>query len=136
MTLATMNAGAAQQSGSFVPAEILGKLGSLTREQADSCDFGVIRVDDSGKIQLYNKYESDMAGVPVHQAEGKSFFTQIAPCTNNSLFYGSFKKGVAASNLNVAFPYTFTYKMRPTNVNVHLVRDNASGTNWVFVKTS
>jgi photoactive yellow protein len=106
----------------FVPADMLSKIGSLSRMQAD------------GVIELYNKYEAELAGVAPTAAEGKNFFTQVAPCTNNRLFFGRFKDGIAAGALNVALPYTFTYKMKPTNVVIHLYHDAASKTNWVFVK--
>lgn len=118
--------------GTFVPGELFNILGNLSRADADSCDFGVVKVDDSGRILLYNRYQSELGGVPVPSAEGKVFFTQIAPCTNNALFFGTFKKGVAAGALNVSFPYTFTFKMKPTNVKVHMYRDQASGSNWIF----
>ena len=120
--------------GSFVPQEIFSQLGSLTRADADSCDFGVIKLDDTGKVLMVNRYQSELGCVPVPQFENKHYFTQIAPCTNNNLFFGSFKKGVQASRLNVLFPYTFTYRMRPTNVKVHMHRDAATRTNWVLVK--
>jgi photoactive yellow protein len=120
-------------TGTFVPQELFNILGNLSRNDADACDFGVVKVDDNGIIQLYNRYESELAGVPPSSAEGKNFFTQIAPCTNNGLFFGTFKKGVASGQLNVTFPYTFTYKMRPTNVKIHMFRDQSSSTNWVFV---
>jgi len=127
------NTTAPAPSGTFVPAELFRMLGSLSRADADACDFGVIRLDDAGKVVMVNRYQSDLGGVPVPQFEGKHYFTQIAPCTNNGLFYGTFKKGVAAGQLNVTFAYTFTFKMKPTNVRVHMYRDSASGTNWVFV---
>ncbi|MEO0512541.1 MAG: photoactive yellow protein [Planctomycetota bacterium] len=133
MTMMQNTAGAAPAQGTFVPNELFGMLGNLSRSDADACDFGVIRVDDAGKILMYNRYETELGGVPASSAEGKNFFTQIAPCTNNSLFFGSFKKGIAAGSLNVAFPYTFTFKMKPTNVKIHLYRDAASATNWIFV---
>jgi photoactive yellow protein len=63
---------------------------------------------------------------------GKNFFTQVAPCTNNRLFFGRFKDGVSAGELDTEFNYTFTYKMKPTNVVIRLLRDGSS-TNWVFV---
>lgn len=132
MTMMQTPAAPAAQ-GSFVPNEVLQMLGNFSRADADNCDFGVVKVDDSGRIQLYNRYESELAGVPVSTAEGKNFFTQIAPCTNNGLFFGQFKKGVTAGQLNMAIPYTFTYKMRPTNVRVHLYRCPSSNTNWIFV---
>lgn len=126
-------AGSGGGGASFVPDEVFNLLGSFTRNDADACDFGVVKVDDSGVIQLYNRYESELAGVIPSAAEGKNFFTQVAPCSNNGLFYGAFKKGVAAGHLNTSFPYTFTYRMKPTNVKIHLFRDTASATNWIFV---
>ncbi|MDX2116339.1 MAG: photoactive yellow protein [Planctomycetota bacterium] len=121
---------------SFVPPEVFGACGSLTRADVDSFDFGAVKVDDAGKILLYNRCQSELAGVAPATAEGKNFFTQVAPCSNNGLFFGAFKRGVAAGSLNTTFPYTFTYKMKPTNVQIHLYRDNASKTNWIFISKS
>jgi photoactive yellow protein len=118
----------------FVPESILQQLGTLNRSAADAADFGIVKVDNTGVVELYNKYESELAGILPKDAEGKNFFTQVAPCTNNRLFFGRFKDGISTGNLNVALPYTFTYKMRPTNVQIHLYHDTATKTNWVFVK--
>ena len=113
---------------------ILYNLGHLSRDQADGANFGIVKVDDQGQILLYNKYESELAGVPVASAEGKNFFTQVAICTNNRLFFGEFKDGVTSGHLDASFNYVFTYKMKPTNVMIQLYRDQASSTNWIFVK--
>ena len=107
-------------------------LSYMTREQADSHPFGIVKVDDSGVVQMYNRWESEMAGVAPSAAEGRNFFTQVAPCTNNRLVYGRFKTGVQKGELDIEFNYTFTYKMKPTNVVVRLLRDGSSA-NWVFV---
>ncbi len=131
--ISSRNAAPASPS-SFVPQEVLQNAGRLTRADVDSFDFGVVKVADDATILLFNQYESDLASVTPPQAEGKKFFTQIGPCANNGLFFGAFKRGVASNNLNVTFPYTFTYRMKPTNVIIHLYRDNASKTNWIFVK--
>lgn len=133
MTMMQTNAApAAPAQGTFVPAELFNMLGNLSRADADACDFGVVKLDDAGNVQMVNRYQSELGGVPVPQFEGKHWFTRIAPCTNNALFFGTFKKGIAAGALNVCFPYTFTFKMKPTNVKVHMYRDQASGTNWAF----
>ncbi len=113
--------------------EILPYLGDMSREHLDSLDFGVVKVSAAGVIEIYNRYESELAGVPVAKAEGRNFFTQIAPCTNNRLILGRFKEGVAAGSLNVSIPYTFTYKMKPTNVKIHLYHDASSQTNWLLI---
>ena len=117
---------------SFVDSSTLTTLPSLDQSQADALDFGIVKVDDEGNVLLYNQWESDMAGVPVASAMGKNFFTQVAPCTNNRLFFGRFKDGVSAGDLDTEFNYTVTYKMKPTTVVVRLLRDGSSA-NWVFV---
>lgn len=121
-----------QTGGTFVPQEFFNILPNLSRADADACDFGVVQLDDAGNVQMVNRYQSDLAGVPVGQYEGKHWFTRIAPCTNNALIYGTFKKGIAAGALNVCIPYTFTFKMKPTNVRLHLFRDPSSGKNFAF----
>lgn len=118
---------------SFVDRSLLENLGSFDRAQADASSFGVVKLDGEGKVLLYNRWESELAGVPVEQAEGKNFFREVAPCTNNRLVFGRFKKGVEQRELDVEFKYTFTYKMKPTNVVIRLYHDPASATNWVFV---
>jgi len=118
---------------SFVPSQFLAQLPAVDRPGADTQPFGVVQVDDSGVVKLYNKWESEMAGVAVAAAEGRNFFTQVAPCTNNRLMFGKFKDGVQKGELDSEFNYTFTYKMKPTNVVIRLFRHAASSTNWILV---
>ena len=118
---------------SFVPQTVIDSLAQLTRTQADAQAFGVVQVTDEGVVKLYNRWESELAGVAVSAAEGRNFFSQVAPCTNNRLVFGKFKDGVQKGQLDAEFNYTFTYKMKPTNVALRLFRHAPSGTNWVFV---
>lgn len=113
----------------------LAELPRLSAHELDALDFGVVQVDDAGLIRQYNRYESEMAGVAPAEAIGRNFFTEVAPCTNNNLLYGRFKKGLAAGEpLDFQLAYTFTYKMRPTNVQIRVFRDAASQTNWIAVR--
>ena len=124
----------AQSSARFVEDSVVEQIGNMGREAIDSLSYGVIKLDDEGRILLYNKFEAEKAGVAVAEAEGKLFFSQIAPCTNNAIFLGSFQKGVGEGQMDLIFPYTFTYKMKPTPVKVHLYRKAGSSENWVFIK--
>jgi len=119
---------------SFIEPSFLTKLGSLSQTSADALSFGVVKVDESGKILLYNKFESELANVPVATAVGRNFFNEIAICTNNRLFFGKFKEGMLKKELDVTFSYVFTYKMKPTSVLIHLYHDKVSHSNWIFVK--
>ena len=121
-------------TSTFVSADTLARLGELTREDVDQLDHGAIKLDDDGTILLYNRYESQLSGLDPSATEGKKFFTQVAPCTNNRLFYGKFQEGIEDDELDVEFNYTFTYRMRPTLVRIMLRRDPASAATWIFVK--
>jgi photoactive yellow protein len=59
---------------------------------------------------------------------------RLAPCTNNKVFRGCFRKGVEQGTADCLFSYTFTYKMKPTPVKVHLHR--ANGANWMLIAKS
>jgi len=109
------------------------KLRHASEEQLDNAPFGVIQIDDEGTVEFFNQYESELSGMDPDEVVGRNFFTQVAPCTNNRLFRGRFKKGVRRGELDETFTYTYTYKMRPTLVDVHLYRDE-TGNNWITVQ--
>jgi len=109
------------------------KLRRASDEEIDGLPFGVIRVDDEGLIEFFNQYESNLSGMEPEEVMGRNFFTEVAPCTNNRLFRGRFKKGVRRGELDETFTYTYTYKMRPTLVDIRLYRDDA-GNNWITVQ--
>ncbi|MCB1191100.1 MAG: photoactive yellow protein [Leptospiraceae bacterium] len=106
----------------------------LPNAELNSQDFGIIKLEDSGKILFYNTYESELANISPKTAEGKNFFFEIAPCTNNRLFLGSFQKGIEIGENKMLFFYTFTYRMKPTNVKVMIFRKSGAKENWVFIK--
>jgi photoactive yellow protein len=108
------------------------QLRNANKEELHDAPFGIIRLDDDGIVEFYNRYESELSGVDPDDAVGQNFFTQLAPCSNNQLFQGRFEKGVRKGRLDERFTYTFTYKMRPTLVDVRLYRDEA-GQNWVMI---
>lgn len=119
----------------FVPEKLLKNLGNLTEELADKVPFGVVKLDDEGNIEIYNKYNKDVfAGFNGTDVKGMNYFTQVAPCSNNFIFSGRFKRGVQNDNLDHQFDYCFTYKLMPTDVSIHMYRDPATKSNWIFVK--
>lgn len=119
---------------SFVPENILNSIEQLSPLMVDRLNFGVVKCDDNGNILLYNKYNYEhFADFKTANVIGKNYFTEIAPCANNFIFSGRFKRGVSTGQLNTIFDYVFTYKLTPTKVRVHLYRDR-NGANWIFVK--
>jgi photoactive yellow protein len=125
-------AGGAQDGLNFENDEVGEALHQMSESKLDGADFGIVRVDDEGIVEFYNQYESNLAGIDPEDAVGRNFFTDLAPCSNNQLFWGRFKKGVRKGEMDERFTYTFTYKMRPTLVDVRLYRDEANN-NWVMI---
>jgi photoactive yellow protein len=116
----------------FDTDEVGKQLRQADEETLHEAPFGIVRLDDEGTVEFYNHYESTLSGVDPEDAIGQDFFTQLAPCSNNNLFRGRFREGVEEGTLDERFTYTFTYKMRPTLVDVRLYRDDA-GLNWVLI---
>jgi photoactive yellow protein len=85
-------------------------------------------------IKVFSKYEAELESFPQLIAKGKNYFKQVMPCTCNRLFYERFKMGILLDNLNYTMADTLTYRVKPTNVIVHLYRDPATKTKWVFVQ--
>ncbi|MCR9141956.1 MAG: PAS domain-containing protein [bacterium] len=123
----------AESASNFVPESVRTGVASMSADELNALDFGVVRVDNQGKILFYNKYESELAGIAPAEAEGKNFFYDVAPCTNNRLFLGSFQQGVREGAMHILFFYTFTYRMNPTYVKVVLLKNKADE-NWIFVQ--
>lgn len=109
------------------------ELRHASEDELNRAPFGIIKIDDAGTVQFYNRYESNLSGIDPDEAIGTNFFTELAPCSNNPLFLGRFKEGVEKGELDEYFTYTFTYKMRPTLVDVRLYRDEA-GNNWIMIQ--
>lgn len=109
------------------------RLPSMSRAEIDELDVGVVKVDDDGRILVYNRAESLFSGLTPREVEGRNFFTEVAPCMNNRIVYQRFREGVLRNQLDVSVEYTFSVVMPPTNVLIHMYRDPGSSSNWVII---
>lgn len=112
----------------------LEQIGTLSATELDQLPFGAIRLDTDGTILSFNSVESQLTGRKPEHVIGKNFFTTVAPCTNVQSFAGEFRRGVAAGELHVVFPYRFDFKMKPRDVTVSLLYSKTTRTAWVFVR--
>lgn len=96
--------------------------------------FGAIMVDQQGNILRFNHVESDISGRSVSDVVGRNFFNDIAPCAKGQIFYNHFFRAVADGHVNTMFDYQFDYKMKPTNVRIHLKSADARQGIWIFIK--
>lgn len=128
MNTATMN------TLNFGKTDIENVLSKMNDAQLNKLAFGAIELDAAGKILKYNAVEGAITGRDPKSVIGKSFFTEVAPCTNRPEFKGVFDAGVRAKELNTMFEYTFDHQMKPTRVKIHMKRAISGDTYWIFVK--
>jgi photoactive yellow protein len=121
----------------FVDDATLAELESLNTDELDALDFGAIRLSDSGEIRYVNEEGLKLPGLKstddrttIHD---KNFFLEVAPSTNNNLFFGRFKQGIQQGAMDARFPYTFISPGKgPTVLIVHLHRKRDRGVNWLL----
>jgi photoactive yellow protein len=64
------------------------------------------------------------------QVVGLDFFGDVAPCMNNYMIAERFEGG---ASVDITLPYVLTFRMRPTPVQIRLLRTAGSSRRWVLV---
>lgn len=105
----------------------------LSPEDVDALPYGVIRVDRDGVVLAYNAAEAKLAERSPDDVIGKSFFTEVAPCTNVREFAGRFRDGIARGRVHDTFPYRFVFERGPVHVMVTLHYQEPDEHAWIFV---
>jgi photoactive yellow protein len=108
-------------------------LSKLTARQIDALPVGVIRTDLEGVVRAYNASESALSGQSAADVIGKSFFTEVAPCTNVQRFAGRFREGVRKGSLYETFPYNFEFEPKKLGVLITLYHESPDPEAWIFV---
>ena len=106
----------------------------LDEAELDSLPFGAIKVDADGRIHFYNMAESRLSGRLPDRVIGRSFFHDVAPCTNMPGFYGRFVESVVAERSHVTFTFVFDFAMRPVRVRIDMRPAREAGRYWILVR--
>lgn len=109
-------------------------LAKMDPSKIDKLAYGAVQLDATGKVLAYNAAEGEITGRDPKAMIGKNFFKDVAPCTQSPRFEGVFRDGVKSGSLSVVFDYTFDYKMKPTQVRVHMKKAIAGDSYWILVK--
>lgn len=112
---------------------VLQHVDDLDERGLDALPFGVIQLATDGTVLQYNRYEENLAGRSARDVVGRSFFTEVAPCTDVQEFAGRFRSGVASGRLHSTFDFTFAFEP-PRRVRVTLYYSQTTDTAWVFVQ--
>lgn len=86
----------------------------------DQLPIGAIMVDDEGIIQRFNRHEEQLSGFSREEVIGESFFSEVAPCTNEIDLGTKFRRGISEGNLNIDIEYRFPYPYNRVARDVHI----------------
>ncbi|MDR5857784.1 phosphonate transporter [Caballeronia sp. LZ050] len=97
----------------------------------DELAFGVIGFDAAYAVTHYNAVESSSAGLSATRVLGRHLFEEVAPCMNNFMVAQRFED---EAELDEVVPYVLTLRMRPTPVQLRLMKSGRSGTRFLLVQ--
>ena len=115
----------------FAAPDVLHTLAAATAEELDSADFGIVKMDSSGKVVLYNTFESTLAGLAKDKVIGRRFFAEVAICANNHLVADRYEE---EAELDVTIDYVFAFEMRRTQVQLRLLKSAGYPYRFLLVK--
>ncbi|HKR00324.1 MAG TPA: ATP-binding protein [Pyrinomonadaceae bacterium] len=102
----------------------------------DLLPYGIIVVDEEGKILYYNAREEQIANRSREDVLGKNFFSEVAPCTQVQEFYGRFRETMHRAGLVADFHFHFPFPGRPRDVEITLTSFQKEGSNLCLIAVS
>ena len=99
-------------------------LSALTAAEIDSLPFGYIALAPDGTIRKYNRFEADLARKDPQEVLGRSFFREVAPCTQVQEFEGRFREFAAGNTAepSLTFDFEFHFRHGSQAVRIGLIR--------------
>lgn len=109
-------------------------LDAMTNERLDQLDFGVIGFGADGRVCVYNRFESEAAGLARSTVVGRLLFDEVAPCMNNFMIAQRFvDAAVTGTPLDATIDYVLTLRMKPVRVALRLLAA-PGGRSYVLVR--
>lgn len=123
----------------FVPEDTLNALDEMDPAELDTLNVGVVQLGDDGTVDYLNEQALQLPGLRdienPQDVIGKNFFLDLAPSTNNNLFYGRFQRGQQRGRIDARFPYTFiSPNDEPASFAVHLHRTPDANATWLLYR--
>lgn len=95
------------------------ELDQLNRDDSDALAYGVVGLSPAGLVEVYNRTESALAGLPPDSVMGTHFFSDTAQCMNNFMVAQRFED---EPELDATLHFVLTLRMRPTPVRLRLLK--------------
>ena len=100
-------------------------------EALDRLEFGVIGFNAETTVEIYNRFEAEIARIDPSRVKGRPVFLSVAPCMNNYLVSQRFED---EDELDTVLNYVLTLRMRPTPVKLRLLKSARSRLRFALVQ--
>lgn len=104
----------------------------------DQLPIGAIVVDDDGIIKRFNRYEEQLSGRSREEVLGESFFSDVAPCTNDIELGAKFREGIEQGILDIdiefSFPYPYSRVARDVRIRATSVHGEDEHANLILIE--
>jgi photoactive yellow protein len=99
-------------------------------EEFDSLPYGIIELDETGKIIAFNKVEEDRSPCLAGDVIGLNFFREVAPCTQVVEYEGRFRELANSDRPSEEFSFIYPFPQGPVRVHIVMVRTQES---WILI---
>ena len=120
----------------LVDADTLDQLDAMSDDALEALDVGAVQLRDDGTVAALNDAAFRLPDLPDRTDRaavlGEHFFRDLAPSTDNGLFFGRFREGRRRGELDARFPYTFAGPSGAAAFTVHLYRGPGREATWLL----
>lgn len=103
----------------------------MSEEEMNALSFGVVGMSPEGFVEVYNRTEARLAGLPIDAVLGEHYFSSTAQCMNNYMVAQRFED---EAELDVVLDYVLTLRMRPTPVRLRLLKSESVERRFVLIE--
>jgi len=105
----------------------------LSTEALDALPFGIVRLDQAGRVTFLSRTESKQSGLGDKNALGRSFFTDLAPYMGTEDFRRRLDRAMAAGTLDLTFEQEGDFGDTERELRVRVTSDTDGGL-WLFIQ--
>ncbi len=115
----------------FDHSDLIALIETVSPNELDTANFGVIGFDENCVVVFYNQTESLLSGLRAETVVGSHLFIDVAPCMNNYLVALKFEE---RDELDEIIPYILSFKMKPVPVSLRLIKHPHLTLNYVLIR--
>jgi photoactive yellow protein len=105
----------------------------LSAEALHALPFGVIRLDQAGRVTFFSRTESKRSVAGDKNLIGRGFFHDLAPCLEAEHFQRRFDRAMVAGSLDLTFEQVGDFDDMERELRVRVTSATGGGL-WLFIQ--